>query len=546
MGVSSYVEFVTTLLSWILYENIFNVLADSGIVFIPFIGIILGHVISTRKAGDDEGAAAVQSVKRIETDVIVTLFVMMVAVIPVSTVSLGEMRYSKPQLSCKKDAALINGNDTKTTVDYTLDTIGGESGKAPVWWAIMHMLSKSVTSASIAGIPCSYELASVEVTMASTKIEDPAVRAELQRFIQDCFRPGYAQFVYDGANGVANADQSDVKWIGSEHLISNYYNRFYSKRAHPDFPFNETRDAGYEGSRNTGGHPYCNEWWTTGNVGMRAKLLSAFPRAVMDDYVYDNDNLISISANRNISQAEREDIFLRKYFQVHSGSTNRTGLPLGVSYAVSGSDIRGSAQATVGGVASAAVSSITEFFKDIFAGAAGAVGAAISAPGHISEGEAVRKSISFVQSFLLLMFVSLLPFLLVFSSYKISTIIMLTLIYFSFHFLSFIWALAYWLDNHLTTMVTQGRGLLGVFDAAQNPSQVLSLVWMQRFLYVVLPLAWTAMLGWIGANVNTMMGAGMSLGQSAAQPAAAGGQAVSNVVTTVATRGVTNAASKKA
>jgi hypothetical protein len=144
------------------------------------------------------------------------------------------------------------------------------------------------------------------------------------------------------------------------------------------------------------------------------------------------------------------------------------------------------------------------------------------------------------------MFVSLLPFLLVFSSYKISTIIMLTLIYFSFHFLSFIWALAYWLDNHLTTMVTQGRGLLGVFDAAQNPSQVLSLVWMQRFLYVVLPLAWTAMLGWIGANVNTMMGAGMSLGQSAAQPAAAGGQAVSNVVTTVATRGVTNAASKKA
>jgi hypothetical protein len=192
---------------------------------------------------------------------------------------------------------------------------------------------------------------------------------------------------------------------------------------------------------------------------------------------------------------------------------------------VSGSDIRSSAKPTVSGVGSAAVSSFTEFIKDIFVGVAGAVGAAVSAPAHVVEGESIRSSIFYVQSFVLLVFVALLPFMLVYSSYKISTIVMLTIIYFSFHFLSFIWALAYWLDNHLTTMVTQGRGLLGVFDAVQNPSQVLALVWMQKFFYIVLPLAWTTMLGWIGYNSHQLISDSGSLGTAGVKPAVSGANA---------------------
>ena len=62
MGVSSYFEFVAVLFGWVLYDNLYTVLADSGIVYLPFLIIIASNVISSRKAGDDEGNAAVQSV----------------------------------------------------------------------------------------------------------------------------------------------------------------------------------------------------------------------------------------------------------------------------------------------------------------------------------------------------------------------------------------------------------------------------------------------------------------------------------------------------
>ena len=66
MGVASYFEFVTTLFGWILYQGIWAVLVDTGIVFIPIIAMVLGHVLESHKGGDDEGSAAIQSLKKIE------------------------------------------------------------------------------------------------------------------------------------------------------------------------------------------------------------------------------------------------------------------------------------------------------------------------------------------------------------------------------------------------------------------------------------------------------------------------------------------------
>lgn len=525
MGVSSYFEFITTLLGWIIYENIYDVLSATGIVFIPFIGIIVNHVIQSRKAGDDEGSAAVQSVKRIETDILVTLFTLLVVVIPVSDVSLSEMRYVRPALNCKLQAEEINGTNTETTTDYALDTLGGESGKAPVWWAIMHMLSKSVTSAAIAGIPCSYDIASIEINIANETIKDPSVRRELQQFIQDCYRPAYASYVYDGANGVTVDEQGDVKWLGSKYLVDNYYSKFYASKARKDFPFNAARDAGFEGDAKTGGHPFCNEWWVSGN-GLRSKLLGSFDGDLMNDYVYDADNLISVLSRQSFGRTEREDIFLRKYLDMHE--VGRSSMRSAVSYDLTRDEIiKKSATdsgSLLGNAISGGVSTVFELGKEVFAGGSATIGAVISAPSHIVEAKAIRESVPFAQGLVLLMFVALLPFLLVFSSYKLQTVVTLTVIYFSFHFLSFIWALAFWLDNNLTSMMIQGRGLIGVWDVGSNPMQVVTLIWMQKFLYIVLPTVWTIMLGWIGFQSGSAFSDMSSVSNAGVAPAKAGAE----------------------
>ena len=57
MGVSSYLEFVTTLFGWIIYQGIWAVLVDTGIVFIPLIATVVANIASSHRAGDDEGSA---------------------------------------------------------------------------------------------------------------------------------------------------------------------------------------------------------------------------------------------------------------------------------------------------------------------------------------------------------------------------------------------------------------------------------------------------------------------------------------------------------
>ena len=535
MGVSSYFEFVTTLLGWIIYENIYNVLSSSGLLFVPFLVIIISHVIATRKAGDDEGAAAIQSVKRIETDIIVTLFVLMVCVIPVSTVSLSEMRYVKPALNCKLEQIDLNGGDTNTTADLTLDTIGDETGSAPVWWAIMHMLSKSVTAASIAGIPCSYDLASVEITLANDKIENPTVRRELQQFLNDCYAPAYARFLSSGAQGVDDANQSGVKWLGSDVLVNTYYPNFYSSKARAEFAFNSARDAGFEGDSATGGHPLCNEWWSAAQ-GLRSKLLLSMEQDTLNTMIYDDDNLVNIAAGRSIEQQERENIVLRKFLDLKM--SDRSVSPNG-NYVVSydstfAGDIANVSTSdhhllTKGGLT--AFNRVTEFGKEAIALAAGAVGAVTQGPGHIAGGKVLRETVAFAQGLLLLMFVSLLPFLLLFSMFRLQYILTLTVIYFALHFVSFIWGLAYWLDNNLVSMMIHGEGLLGVFTAAANATQVATLIWLQRFLYIVMPLTWVTMLGWVGFSAGRLMQDINSVSQAGSAVAQAGADKAVSVAT---------------
>ncbi|MCB1732080.1 MAG: hypothetical protein KDI21_16535 [Halieaceae bacterium] len=91
MGVASYFEFVTTLFGWILYQGIWAVLVDTGIVFIPIIAMVLGHVLDSHKGGDDEGSAAIQSLKKIEADFIAMLGVLIFAAIPMLDVELTDM-----------------------------------------------------------------------------------------------------------------------------------------------------------------------------------------------------------------------------------------------------------------------------------------------------------------------------------------------------------------------------------------------------------------------------------------------------------------------
>ncbi len=71
MGVNSFLEVFTTLFGWLMYEALWNILADTGLVWLPVLGIILKTVAQARMSGADEGNAARLSLTRIEVEVLV-------------------------------------------------------------------------------------------------------------------------------------------------------------------------------------------------------------------------------------------------------------------------------------------------------------------------------------------------------------------------------------------------------------------------------------------------------------------------------------------
>ena len=82
MGVNSYLEAFTTLFGWLMYEAFWNVLAGTGLVWLPVLGIILRNVAQARMGGADEGNAGQLSLKRIEVEVLSMFLVIVIAALP--------------------------------------------------------------------------------------------------------------------------------------------------------------------------------------------------------------------------------------------------------------------------------------------------------------------------------------------------------------------------------------------------------------------------------------------------------------------------------
>ncbi|MAT94176.1 MAG: hypothetical protein CME59_16465 [Halioglobus sp.] len=550
MGVSSYFEFVTTLFGWILYQGIWAVLVDSGIVFIPIIAMVLSHVFDSHKGGDDEGSAAIQSLKKIEADFIAMLGVLIFAGIPLLDVRLAEMQYSKPALRCTEAAETIAGTDTGTTYDTTLATLSEESGAIPLWWAMLHWLSKAVTAASVAAIPCSFDVASVEYRLAEANLEDPELNRELEQFKRDCWQPSIARLHKTGLDELTAEETAEITWLGSAYLHSSgLYDRYHSAVPNPQWEFDADRDAGFEQYAAAGGFPACSDWWSHDTVGLRRRVLDYLPADLRDEMIYDDDNLVAQTSTVVLGTREREDVFLRKYLSVkRAAEAVGSDLPLAVTYGdgrdqvrqARFSDWRNSDNPLVqnaGNLLSAgAYLVLGDAGRDMGETGMALIGSALKAPAALGEGYALRNGISLFQPLALMMMVIALPFLLIFGRYTLRTLATLSIIYFGFHFLSFIWAVAFWTDNNLMHLLTSAGGL-SVFASGASVTQSLILLYISRFLYIVFPLLYLTAVGWVGYQAGGAAHEMSNFGTRAGAIGSSGGAFVGQVATKAATKG---------
>jgi TraG-like protein, N-terminal region len=467
MNVGSYLELYTTVFGWLLYDNIWDVLSETGLVYLPFIGMLVRNFAEPYRSQEAKDAATT-SLRRTEIDTAVMLTVVVLAAQPFIDVSLKNLSYTK---ACGAGGT-VSGGSSGTTYDgeFTPVALGNDTAQVPVWWYGVLALTGGLDDAIILAIPCTAELRAMKYGIENSRVTDPETRYQSEWFYQNCFVPAMVKFEQERPSLPAGLSEEDIQWIGSEFFVNTpgYYDTFRSGIEVPGFPYDPSRDIEYDPDIYTpvNGSPTCKEWWNDGNKGLRQALKEHVEPTALDNF----RTLLPASVG-GITQAQAEDLAIRAMLEQEQAAL--TGLD----------ELEAYTSETAGGIVS----------RDI-----AKVGALLESFTFYPKLHMIQVAAPVIQSMVLMMFYALLPFALLFSSYSIGTIVQLSIILFAIKFWTVLWAIAHWLDDHLLTAL-QPDSWYRFYTGSVTPEVI---DFTTGIMFVALPIFWFGLLGWAGTRVG--------------------------------------------
>jgi len=474
---TDYLEYYLTLVGWLVNNGIWNILVASGVFALPFVAIVIQEWLRARAEGADEGNKGLLSSMRIENRVWVAIVVIMFAGIPFIPVDLSTIRFDMSR-SAQCQVSVPQPADTGWSNAYT--TLNNQSALVPVWWFFMHAISKAVTGAAVAAIPCGTDLRQMRMDVDSTRIDDPVLAQEVGDFVHDCYGPSRAK-LFMSRPTLSDEQMNDVTWIGSSYFLdtAGFYDTYHSSTPRTAWPYDATRDAGLAQVDSGGGYPSCRQWWSDGNSGLRARLLAQV----------DPDLLSRIGRWAGfLSQNEVNDSVIRAVVSPRQQKMN-----LGAVY----SDYGGQIEKTL---------------PNIVTRGAGDLGMTVGSLGFFPAMDVVRQALPMVLSLLKMALVICIPLVLLFGTYELKALVAVSCVEFALFFVDFWFQLARWLDSTiLDALYGWGFGasrphsnfdpLIGLNNAFGD----MLLNFVMATMFVVLPGFWVAALGWVGVRAGNVV-----------------------------------------
>lgn len=472
---TDYLEFYLTLVSWVVHNGIWSVLVASGVFAIPFLTIIIQEWLRARAEGADEGNKGALSAIRIENRVFVAIVVIMFAGVPFIDVNFNTLQFDRSRSSqCQVNVPL----PAETGWSRSFSMLNNQSAQVPVWWFFVHAISRAVTGASVAAIPCGVDLRQIRMEVDATRIDDPLLAQEVSDFTHDCYGPGRAKLFMNRPQ-LDSAQMHDVSWIGSSFFLdtAGYYDTYRARTPREGWPYDATRDAGLAEVPSGAGYPTCNQWWLDNN-GLRARLLGQV----------DPSLLTRIGAWAGfLSQEQVDDSVIRAL-----ASPRRQKLNMGSVY----SDYGGQIEMTVPNVATRAASD---------------VGLALGSLAYFPAMDAVRQGLPMVLSLLKLALVICIPLVLVIGTYDLKTVVTVSVVQFALFFVDFWLQLARWIDSTiLDALYGWGMGYsrphmnFNLEMGLNNTFGDMILNFVMATMFLVLPAFWMTALTWAGIRAGTI------------------------------------------
>ncbi|WP_315708228.1 conjugal transfer protein TraG N-terminal domain-containing protein [Brenneria uluponensis] len=507
MTANSFLEYFLVLFGWMLNNALWNILLSTGLFALPLVFKVLGIWLKVREEGADEGNKGVLALPRVEHALYVSFCVMLFCCIPLLPVDINTIKFDS---SRAKQCGVSVPTPQNSGYKGLVNDFAGKTAEVPVWWYLLHLISKGITQAMIASIPCGDQLRQLRFDVQNTKIRDPIVLQEVQDFADQCYSRSYFKLKNSNSQ-LSDATINAVGWIGSSYFLNTagYYDYYTSIEPRSQWPYDNVRDSGYP-DVGKGGYPTCKQWWSDSINGLKTRVLANI------------DDSTKAGLQRQFSKTQWEEMALR--WLVSPRNVGLSGS--GETYAVGSSD-----------TASGLTGNVTRLVSSIGLG----LKQAEALPGF----DALKQALPMIQALLEMMIIIVIPVLMMFSAYEPKTVVTISFALFALMFITFWWELAGWLDDRLITILYQTMAEQGMLNLSAPLVEFMSSPrdgWIMNMvlgmMYVVFPAFWIGSLGWAGAHIGNMVDSAMNTGAKMPQQAGGeGGKVAVGAVKTAATKG---------
>jgi len=514
MTVDSYLELFTTLFGWTFYNILWDVLVGTGIVFLPFLGILIDNWREPAEGGEF-GTVTGLSLRRMELDLFIALMVVVLAGQPAALTPLnaGTFSYRPPP-------TLINSTPTIATVAAPQSTYGssGFTGSPatvniPVWWYAVLSMTSGFNHAVVEGLPSAPDMRTFEQQARLATIADPRLRQEVSDYFSQCYIPARSKYqaerpVTAAVNALLSTyGPDDPDWMGS-HVYRDtpgFYDTLRPSQQIAGWPYSATRDTEYDAAAPPAwGKPYCKQWWEDSAIGLRTKLITEA------DATSAGFSGLVVTVAPALANEQQNDAVAKTVLTNAPPTWSNNDL---VTHNTGSTGWLSTAENTVkGGLAAGGVLTASALFSVTMT--------------------AILQALPMVQAILLLGIFALLPMIVVLSRYSIAMMVIGAMAIFTVKFWSVLWYLALWVDQNLIqSMYPDVNTFLQIFaNPGEHDTKRMLLNMITTSLYMGLPLLWSGMMAWAGVNVGRSIETATNPLRAPAQESGKQGGAVGKVV----------------
>lgn len=176
-------------ISTTLSVGVWDVVNGLGVVFAPFVVLIVKSFFDARAQGLDEGSPAVLAVKMVEKGFWGYLVVIMFVLTPYSS----KLKVDHAQFACRDNPSLISNDLAGATEasEGALAALGvNPSVSPPLFYGFVHQVSTGINEAAISQLSCRKGATGAEVANAIDKLmpDTESLYRSAQSFDQKCFK----------------------------------------------------------------------------------------------------------------------------------------------------------------------------------------------------------------------------------------------------------------------------------------------------------------------------------------------------------------------